>query len=72
MAFFCLFISPIKAQNVSCSLANKVYTAPGQMGKAYAILNNWERNTLVHKVGYTLNLNGKTTEERTITLDTPL
>ena len=72
MAFFCLLISPVKAQNVSCSLANKVYTAPGQMGKAYAILNNWERNTLVHKVGYTLNLNGKTTEELTITLDTPL
>ena len=72
MVFFCLFISPVKAQNVSCTLANKVYTAPGQMGKAYAILNNWERNTLVHKVGYTLNLNGKTTEERTIALDAPL
>ena len=72
MAFFCLFISPIKAQNVSCSLANKVYTAPGQMGKAYAILTNWERKTLVHKIGYTLTLNGKTTEERTIALDAPL
>ena len=69
---FCFFTSSLQAQNVSCSLANKVYTAPGQMGKAYAILNNWERNTLVRKVGYTLNLNGKTTEERTITLDTPL
>ena len=72
MTFFCLLISPVKAQNVSCSLANKVYTAPGQMGKAYAILNNWERNTLVHQVGYTLHLNGKTTEERTIALDAPL
>ena len=72
MAFFCLLISPIKAQNVSCSLANKVYTAPGQMGKAYAILTNWERKTLVHKIGYTLTLNGTTTEERTIALDAPL
>ena len=69
---FCFFSPSLQAQNVSCSVANKVYSVAGQKGKAYAILNNWERNNLVRKVGYTLNLNGKTTEERTITLDTPL
>ena len=69
---FCLLISPIKAQNVSCSVSNKVYVASGQTGKARVLLNNWERNYPVKSISYTLYLNGTTSEERNIELSKPL
>ena len=69
---FCLLISPIKAQNVSCSVSNKVYVASGQTGKARVLLNNWERNYPVNSISYTLYLNGTTSEERNVELSKPL
>ena len=69
---FCLLISPIKAQNVSCSVSNKVYVASGQTGKARVLLNNWERNYPVNSISYTLYLNGITSEERNVELSKPL
>ena len=69
---FCLLISPIKAQNVSCSVSNKVYVASGQTGKARVLLNNWERNYPVNSISYTLYLNGTTSEERNVELPKPL
>ena len=69
---FCLLISPIKAQNVSCSVSNKVYATSGQTGKARVLLNNWERNYPVNSISYTLYLNGITSEERNVELSKPL
>ena len=69
---FCLLISPIKAQNVSCSVSNKVYATSGQTGKARVLLNNWERNYPVNSISYTLYLNGTTSEERNVELPKPL
>ena len=69
---FCLLISPIKAQNVSCSVSNKVYATSGQTGKARVLLNNWERNYPVNSISYTLYLNGTTSEERNVELSKPL
>jgi len=72
MILFCLLISPIKAQNVSCSVSNKVYVTSGQTGKARVLLNNWERNYPVNSISYTLYFNGATTEERNVELPKPL
>ncbi len=69
---FCLLISPIKAQNVSCSVSNKVYVTSGQTGKARVLLNNWEQNYQVNSISYTLYFNGATSEERNVELPKPL
>ena len=40
MLFYSI-VFQLSAQNVSCSVANKVYVAPGQQGQARVLLNNW-------------------------------
>ena len=37
---FCFFASSLQAQNVSCSVANKVYSVAGQKGKAHVLVTN--------------------------------
>ncbi len=68
---FCFFASSLQAQNVSCSLANKVYTAPGQMGKAHVLVTNWNRQE-VKTISFTLTSEGTTSSEQQLSLPTPL
>ena len=50
-ALFYSFVNQLSAQNVSCSVANKVYVAPGQLGQARVLLNSWDRKSAVDRVG---------------------
>ena len=65
-------IAQLRAQSVSCSVANKVYVAPGQMGQARVVLNNWDKQVTVNRVSYTLTVDGVTGEERDVELEKPL
>ena len=62
-------IAQLRAQSVSCSVANKVYVAPGQMGQARVVLNNWDKKVTVNRVSYTLTVDGVTGEERDVEPD---
>ena len=66
------FVTQLSAQNVSCSVANKVYVAPGQQGQARVLLNSWDRKSVVDRVGYALTIDGVTGQERILELKKPL
>lgn len=71
MLFYSI-VFQLSAQNVSCSVANKVYVAPGQQGQARVLLNNWEKRREVKRVSYTLTIGGVTGEEHVFELEKPL
>ena len=71
-ALFSSFVTQLSAQNVSCSVANKVYVAPGQLGQARVLLNSWDRKSAVDRVGYALTVGGVTGQERILELKKPL
>lgn len=71
-ALFYSFVTQLSAQNVSCSVANKVYVAPGQQGQARVLLNSWDRKSVVDRVGYALTIDGVTGQERILELKKPL
>ena len=71
-ALFYSFVTQLSAQNVSCSVANKVYVAPGQLGQARVLLNSWDRKSVVDRVGYALTIDGVTGQERILELKKPL
>ena len=71
-ALFYSFVNQLSAQNVSCSVANKVYVAPGQLGQARVLLNSWDRKSAVDRVGYALTIDGVTGQERILELKKPL
>ena len=71
-ALFSSFVTQLSAQNVSCSVANKVYVAPGQLGQARVLLNSWDRKSAVDRVGYALTIGGVTGQERILELKKPL
>ena len=71
MLFYSI-VFQLSAQNVSCSVANKVYVAPGQQGQARVLLNNWEKRREVKRVSYTLTIGGVTGEEHVLELEKPL
>ena len=71
-ALFSSFVTQLSAQNVSCSVANKVYVAPGQLGQARVLLNSWDRKSVVDRVGYALTVGGVTGQERILELKKPL
>ena len=71
-ALFSSFVTQLSAQNVSCSVANKVYVAPGQLGQARVLLNSWDRKSVVDRVGYALTIDGVTGQERILELKKPL
>ena len=71
-ALFYSFVNQLSAQNVSCSVANKVYVAPGQLGQARVLLNSWDRKSVVDRVGYALTIDGVTGQERILELKKPL
>ena len=71
-ALFSSFVTQLSAQNVSCSVANKVYVAPGQQGQARVLLNSWDRKSVVDRVGYALTIDGVTGQERILELKKPL
>ena len=71
MLFYSI-VFQLSAQNVSCSVANKVYVAPGQQGQALVLLNNWEKRREVKRVSYTLTIGGSTGEEHVLELEKPL
>ena len=71
-ALFSSFVNQLSAQNVSCSVANKVYVAPGQLGQARVLLNSWDRKSVVDRVGYALTIDGVTGQERILELKKPL
>ena len=71
-ALFSSFVNQLSAQNVSCSVANKVYVAPGQLGQARVLLNSWDRKSAVDRVGYALTIDGVTGQERILELKKPL
>ena len=71
MLFYSI-VFQLSAQNVSCSVANKVYAAPGQQGQARVLLNNWEKRREVKRVSYTLTIGGVTGEEHVLELEKPL
>ena len=71
-ALFSSFVNQLSAQNVSCSVANKVYVAPGQLGQARVLLNSWDRKSVVDRVGYALTIDGVTGQERILELNKPL
>ena len=68
---FCFFTSSLQAQNVSCSVANKVYSVAGQKGKAHVLVTNWNRQE-VKTISFTLTSEGTTSSEQQLTLTTPL
>ncbi len=68
---FCFFTSSLQAQNVSCSIANKVYSVAGQKGKAHVLVTNWNRQE-VKTISFTLTSEGTTSSEQQLTLTTPL
>ena len=70
-ACFCFFASSLQAQNVSCSVANKVYSVAGQKGKAHVLVTNWNRQE-VKTISFTLTSEGTTSSEQQLTLTTPL
>ena len=70
-ACFCFFTSSLQAQNVSCSIANKVYSVAGQKGKAHVLVTNWNRQE-VKTISFTLTSEGTTSSEQQLTLTTPL
>jgi len=72
VALFYSFVTQLSAQNVSCSVANKVYVAPGQQGQARVLLNSWDRKSVVDRVGYALTIDGVTGQERILELKKPL
>ena len=71
-ALFSSFVTQLSAQNVSCSVANKVYVAPGQLGQARVLLNSWDRKSAVDRVGYALTIDGVTGQEHILELKKPL
>lgn len=71
-ALFYSFVTQLPAQNVNCSVANKVYVAPGQQGQARVLLNSWDRKSVVDRVGYALTIDGVTGQERILELKKPL
>ena len=71
-ALFSSFVTQLSAQNVNCSVANKVYVAPGQLGQARVLLNSWDRKSAVDRVGYALTVGGVTGQERILELKKPL
>ena len=71
-ALFYSFVTQLSAQNVSCSVANKVYVAPGQLGQARVLLNSRDRKSVVDRVGYALTIDGVTGQERILELKKPL
>lgn len=71
-ALFYSFVTQLSAQNVSCSVANKVYVAPGQLGQARVLLNSWDRKSVVDRVGYALTIDGVTGQEHILELKKPL
>lgn len=71
-ALFSSFVTQLSAQNMSCSVANKVYVAPGQLGQARVLLNSWDRKSVVDRVGYALTIDGVTRQERILELKKPL
>ena len=72
VSLFYSFVTQLSAQNVSCSVANKVYVAPGQLGQARVLLNSWDRKSAVDRVGYALTIDGVTGQERILELKKPL
>ena len=70
-ACFCFFASSLQAQNVSCSVANKVYSVAGQKGKAHVLVTNWNRQE-VKTISFTLTSEGTTSSEQQLSLTTPL
>ena len=68
---FCFFTSSLQAQNVSCSVANKVYSVAGQKGKAHVLVTNWNRQE-VKTISFTLTSEGTTSSEQQLSLSTPL
>ena len=68
---FCFFSPSLQAQNVSCSVANKVYSVAGQKGKAHVLVTNWNRQE-VKTISFTLTSEGTTSSEQQLSLSTPL
>ncbi len=68
---FCFFAPSLQAQNVSCSIANKVYSVAGKKGKAHVLVTNWNRQE-VKTISFTLTSEGTTSSEQQLTLTTPL